>query len=262
MQISERRSTAPEGRRGGAILLVICGAVCLGLVFLAVALLAACSASVSSAIRADGSATMSIQADVTEAVAAKLRKLGTAAGGTGQTAPFFDQGAIRTSIAARPYLSLNELSSPSLDSLRLSVDVRSLRELAEAPDVKGSGLVVLTKGPSWTEYRFRLDRGDIKTLRALLPGIDPALMDALAPPAFDTDPVTAADYRTMLRSLFGEKAMPSIDAAAVTLAVSVPGTILDSGGGSLSGSTLTAKIPMLQILVLERPVEVWVRWAN
>jgi hypothetical protein len=232
-------------------------------------LLASCAASISSTLQADGGASIAVQAGLIPTMAAKFRKLEAAASGaasssgpSAQDAPIFDQAAIRKSIAYRPYLSLTELSSPDPDSIRLVVHARSLQELADAPDLKGSGLIVVTRDAGWAECRFHLERGNAKALSHLFPGIDPAFMDALSPPALDEDPVSEDDYRTMLRSLFGEKTMPALDGAAVALAITVPGAVINSGGGSLSGSTLSVKIPLLQALVLGKPIDFWIRWKQ
>lgn len=233
--------------------LVIAGALCI--------LLVACSASVSSVIRSDGGARISVQAEVPAPLAAKLRKFG-AAGSSASTGPFFDTAAIRKSIDARPSFTLVELAQPSPDSIRVEVSARSLEELAASPDLKGSQLITMSRGAGWAELRFRLQRGGAKALAALFPGIDPYLMDALSPPALEEDPVTVDEYKTMLKSVLGEKAMPAMEGAMVSLTLSAPGTVIGSGGGSLSGSTLTAKIPLIQALTLEKPIEIWLRWKQ
>jgi hypothetical protein len=56
--------------------------------------------------------------------------------------------------------------------------------------------------------------------------------------------------------------MPAMEGAMVSLTLSAPGTVIGSGGGSLSGSTLSAKIPLIQALTLEKPIEIWLRWKQ
>jgi hypothetical protein len=249
------------------LLVIIVGALCLGVVFMAATLLlASCSAQVSSTISADGGARISVQAEIPAALAAKFRKLA-AVGSSSQAssstpAPLFDAAAIRKAIAARPSLALVELTLPTPDSIRVELSARSLEDLAASPDLKGSSLITISRGSTWTECRFRLERGGAKGLSALFPGIDPYLMEALSPPALEEDPVSLVEYKTMLKSVLGEKAMPAMEAAAINLSLVAPGPVLDSGGGSLSGSTLTAKIPIIEVLALEKPVDIWLRWKN
>lgn len=266
-QQKNRNGLTDGGREGKRIFLVVAaGALCLGAAFLAFTLLfSACSAQVSSAIRADGGARISVQAQLPAPLSAKFRKL--AASGSSspnQTAsgPFFDAAAIRKAMSSKPGVEIVELAQPDPDSIRLVLSARSLDELASSPDLKGSSLIKLSRGQGWAEMRFRLARGDAKALSALMPGVDPYLLDAISPPALEEDPVTTDEYKTMLKSVLGAKAMPAMEAAAINLSITAPGAVIASGGGSLSGSTLNASIPIIQALVLEKPVEIWIRWKN
>jgi len=244
------------------LLFVTLGALCIGAAFLAAAiLLASCAGSVSSLIRADGGAQVAIQAQIPPALSAKFRAFA-AAGGSGSGGPSFDMAAIRRSIAARPGLSLIELAQPTPDSMRMVLGVKSLEELAAAPDIAGTGLLAYSAGQDWVECRIRIDHASAKTLVALFPGIDPRLMDALSPPALEEDPVSEAEYRSMLASILGSKAMPALDAAAIELSLTAPGEVLASGGGKLVDRTLTARLPAIRLLALERPVEIWLRWRR
>jgi len=253
-----------EGRKAKHVLLIVmAGALCLGAAFIAATmLLASCSASVSSAIRADGGASISIEAEVPAPLASKFRRLVAAGSGAPKTGPFFDADAIRKSIAARPSLSLAELGQPGPDSIRAVLSARNLEELAASPDIRDSGLISVSKGTGWTECRFRLERGKAKAIASFFPGIDPYLLEALSPPALEEDPVTAAEYETMLKSVLGEKAMPAMEAAEISLSITVPGAVLSSGGGLLTGSTLVKKISILDALTLEKPIELWIRWKD
>jgi hypothetical protein len=260
------RDTRKPGKAEGSpsrktLLVIVAGAACLGAAFLAIALLlSSCSGSLSAGLRKDGGARISLQAEVPPLLAAKFRSFAQA-GGAGSGA-LFDAAAIRSSIAARPALSLIDLSQGSPDSLRLELSVRSLEELAASPDLAGSGLLSLSKGPGWAECRLTLSRGSAKALGTLFPGLDPQLMQALSPPALEEDPVTEAEYRTMLKSILGSKAMPAFDAAALSLAFTAPGPVIESGGGTLSEGRLSARIPVIKVLTLERPIELWLRWRQ
>lgn len=224
------------------------------------ALFPACSASVASAIGADGSLRVSIHAEVPSALAVKFRKLADLGSGGISKGPFFDLEAIRKSLAARPGLVIDEIGQPGPDSVRLILSARNMAELAASPDFKDTGLITISNGPDWAECRFRMERGAAKVLASLLPGIDPYLMDALSPPALEEDPVTVDEYRTMLASILGERAMPAMEAASLDLSISAPGEVIGSGGGILSGSTLATKVSLIDVLVLEKPIELWMRW--
>jgi hypothetical protein len=244
------------------LLVVVLGALCIGAAFLTIAiLLAACAGSISSVIGKDGAARIAIQAEVPPLLAARIRSLA-AGGGSGALGSLFDTAAIRKSLASKPGLSIIALSQTNPDSIRLELGVKDLQQLASSPELAGSGLITYSKGEGWEEYRFHLGREGGRALFALFPGLDPRLVDALSPPLLEEDPVTEAEYRTMLKSILGSKAMPAMDAASFTLAFTAPGPVIASGGGSLSGSTLTAKVGMVQVLALEKSVELWLRWTD
>jgi len=265
----ERKKTTPigdSGREAKRVLLMICvGAFCIGAAFLAATVLfSACSAQAFTVIKADGGASISVQASVPETIAVKFRKLASVgeSSGSGPAGSFFDAAAIRSSLAKKPGISVLSLEQPSPYSINLKLSVRSLDELAAFPDLKSAGVLAFSRGPLWTECRLRLVRGEASALSSLMPGIDPNLLDALSPPALEEDPVTAEEYKTMLKTVLGEKAMPAMEAAAIKLNITAPGAVIGSGGGSLSGSTLSAKLPIIDLLVLEKPIEIWIRWKS
>jgi hypothetical protein len=267
--MENRTTVEPLARKTGkgakSALIVAAGAFCLGTVFLALTLvLASCSASVSSAINPNGGARISVEAEVPATLATKIRKLESAGGRSPSSAqsPVFDAQAIRKALAARPGTDVIEISQPKPEAIRILLSVRSLKDLAAVPEIQGSGLLTIERGSTSTEFRFHLERGDAKALSTILPGIDSGLMDAFSPPALEEDPLSLEEYKTMIRSVLGEQAMLAMEAASIKLSVSAPGPVLSSSGGTLSGSTLTASIPILEILALEKPIELRLRWKN
>jgi hypothetical protein len=261
-----RPNAREEGERARrAAIVVAAGALCLGAAFLAIVLvLASCSASAAAAIGRDGGARVSIEAEMPSALAAKLRKLSAVGkdGGSAARGPIFDAGSVRKSLAAMEGVELLELSQPNPDAIRALVSVRSLEELAASPDLAGSKLLAIERGPAWIQCRFRLERGDGKALSALFPGLDGELLEALSPPALDEEPLSLEEYKTMLRSVLGEKALLALEGASLRLSLTAPGPVIASSGGSLNGSTLSASIPILDILALEKPIELRLKWKS
>ncbi len=266
MMTKHGKEEYPLRRRVLAILAAASG---LGAVFLAlVLLLGSCSSRLAGELRRDGSARLEFRAELPAPIADKLRRLGSGGRPVDPSIPLLDAAALRASLASRPYLELVELSQPSPDSIRGTLLVRSLAQAAASPDFASpqagqAGALSYRKGPDWAELSLRLDRGRAGALRSLLAGLDPGLLEALSPPALEgEEALSAEEYRTLLKSLLGEKAMPALDAAAIDLSIAAPGQVLDSRGGSLAGSTLTARIPLLDLLVLEEPVELGLRWKQ
>jgi len=267
MKRSTRGSLIDRGDeiKGRRIVLILVAAVGIGTAFLATTLLlAGCSSDIAASLKADGGARVAVQAEVPAALAAKFRKLAQASSGEEVDAgvPLFDTEAIRKAAAERPWMRVASLSRPSPESIKAEIEVLSLEKLAASKDLAGSGLLAVSRGAGWAELRIRLDRGCAAAAAKLFPGIDPYLMEALSPPALEEEPVTAAEYRTMLKSVLGEKAMPAMEAAAISISLTAPGKVVESAGGSLEGGVLKARIPIIDALVLERPIEIRLRWAQ
>jgi hypothetical protein len=267
MQKQTRSSLIDRGEeiKGRRLVLIMAAAVAIGAAFLATALLlAGCSGDIAASLRADGGARVSVQAEVPAQLAAKFRKLAQSTSGEAgeANAPLFDADAIKKAAADRPWMRVVSLSRPSPESIKAEFDVLGMDKLAASKDLAGTGFLTVSKGSGWAELRIRLDRGSAAAAAKLFPGIDPYLMEALSPPALEEDPVTAAEYRTMLKSVLGDKAMPAMEAAAIAISLAAPGKVLESTGGTLEGSVLKARIPIIDALVLEKPIEIRLRWAQ
>jgi len=258
-----RSEDYPLRRKVLAILLV---ALCLGAGFLAlVLLLGSCSGRLDGALRQDGSLLMNFELETPAPIAAKLREFGRAGGAEARASvPLFSMDEFRASVKSRPGLDLLELTQPSPDSLKGTVSVRNLSQFAAGAELKDAGLLAVSSGPDWSELRIRVARGQAKALSALLPGLDPDLLDALSPPALDEEggDISAAEYRRMLESVLGKKAMPALEKTAIAISLAAPGRVIASGGGRLEGATLSVRIPVIDALVLERPIEFWIRWET
>jgi hypothetical protein len=240
-------------------LAVLVGAFFVGALFIAATLiLASCASKVDASLQKDGGVLLSVSASIPAQVAAKLRKLGSLA----PDAPLFDETSVRKSLAERPGTTIYELVSPTPDSIRIVLSVKSLADFVSAPDIKASGLLRMNRGAGWLEFGVHLERGRGKALSLLFPALDPALVDALSPPALEEEPTSADDYRKMLAGVFGERSMPDINASALEISLKAPSQVLSWVGGKLAGSTLSVRLPIVELLVLEKPVDFGLRWRS
>ncbi len=240
-------------------LTVLLASLLVGAIFIAATfILASCASKVDASLQEDGGLELSISASVPPLVSAKLRKLGSLA----PDAALFDAAAMRQSLTQRPGTKVIDLVAPTPDSIRLELSIRSLADFIESPGMKEGGLMQMSRGQGWTEFRVHLERGHGQALSLLFPALDPALVDALSPPALDEEATSLGDYRKMLSGVFGEKSMPELNAAAIEIALHAPNQATSWGGGKLSGSTLNIRLPIIELLVLEKPVDFWLRWRS
>ncbi|MEI6875486.1 MAG: hypothetical protein WCL50_10205 [Spirochaetota bacterium] len=223
---------------------------------LAALLLTSCAANIAARLEQTGAASISVKASLPPLIAAKLRRLG----GIPETTPLFDLRAVRASLASRSGLVIRSLSNPSPDSLGFAAETGNLEAALYQPETDDPGILSLRSSRGQTELVLRLVRGQGSAIAALAPGLDPDILEALAPPALDAGDWSRAEYREMLADILGSKILPELDAATIDCAVSLPGKIVSSKGGTIEGSTWKFSIPLFDLLVLEKPIEYRVRW--
>jgi len=227
---------------------------------LTAALFSSCGARADLAFRADRSASLSLGIEVPQAVEAKLRQF--AASGQAPVA-LFDAAAVSASVTARG-LAVRDSAAPTGRSYRGTFVAGDLERLL-ATDRDLATVMNYARGPGWASIRLRVDRANARAIVRLFPGLDENLLESLQPPALYDNPVNAAEYRSMLAGLLGKTAAGALDALAFELTVSLPGTVLDSGGSARVDAgkrTASLSIPALDIMVLEDPVDFYVRWKE
>ncbi len=212
----------------------------------------------TATINSNNSARINIRAEIPAPLGAKLRSLS----GKSASSPLFDIAGMQSAIRNKPYLKPLSLGAPGPNMFEGSIEISDLGRAFEAGGLTKRGIATLEKGPGWTELRVHLSRGQGRALLQLFPGIDEDLIDALSPPALDDEPLSRADYVTMLKSLLGSKAMASLESSALELSASAPSALIDSEGGNASGQTLKVKLPLLDLLCLEHPITIRLRWKN
>ncbi len=242
------------------------GRTALGLaLILAGAAASSCSGRVETSIRNDLSARVAVRVEVPEALAARVRQIGGLASG----AALFNAQSFRSEFEGRSSMSLVDLSTPNPESMTSVIWIPGLPGLAADTSIVPPGLLSLKSlpasggKPALRELAFSLDRQNATKAFKLFPGLDSRLVESLSPPALDTDPLSASDYRMNLETVIvGKKTMPAFDACFIEVSVIAPKTILESGGGTAVGQVFKVKIPLLDILTLERPVAFYLRWAD
>ena len=221
---------------------------------LAALMLSACTGRFDARLGAKGGATIEAKVGIPALVGAKLRALS----GLAATTPVFDANAVDKALLVRKGIASTSASCPDPDSLSLSATISDLGALLGSPDI--ASLIAFDDAGAVKRLTLRFSRGHGQDILALLPGIDPGLVEALSPPALGGGDYTKAEYRDALATILGTKAMPAFDAASIDLSVTIPGTIVAFSGGKADGSTWKASIPLLDLLVLEKPIELSLSW--
>ncbi len=217
----------------------------------------ACAASMSVSLKGDRSATAAVRIELPGEVAAKLAQL--RGDPAGSALPLVDPALVRAGAAEK---GIRVVEARALGERGFSgiFEIADLGAFSE----RSLGAVTLAVSATGGSLSVTIDRSNAAELFALFPGIDPYLVEALSPPALDGSDLTRDEYREMLGALLGTKSLPALDAAAVELAVELPGAPLASGtiGFAVAGRSAKASIKLLDLLVLERPIRLRASWGK
>ncbi len=231
-----------------------------GTVFLLAILSASCSSSAALVLRENGTASLSLDVTIPQAIEAKLRSLSS----SGAEASLIDAKALERG-AKRQGLGVLASSNPDPSSYRGNFSLDSLQTFIKSSGLGDSGVLEYRRGSGWESLSMRLDGKNASKVTELFPGLDENLLESLQPPALYDNPVSKAEYRSMLLALLGKNNGAAIDDARFTLRIALPGPILEIAGDGVAQEgthALSVRIPLLDAMVLERGISFYVRWRS
>jgi hypothetical protein len=180
--------------------------------------------------------------------------------------PLFDPEGTATALRNRGF-RVGSSRLPDRSSQAVSFETADLATfIASDSRLKDSSLIRYESGKGWASLRLTVSSTNASALVDLFPGLDPQLLEALQPPALFYNPVTTSEYRSMLGALMGRTAAGALDATTLSLKLMVPGTITESSGltpGSRSDNrTADFTIDVVDAMVLEKPIDIYLKWQQ
>jgi hypothetical protein len=232
---------------------------------IAIGMLSGCSGRIDIDLAASGSAKLRTQTKVDGAVVRGLAER--IASFTGNDAPpadapFFSADALKEALKARKDLSLDSVEIPDHDSMKASFAIANIMKLGTKGD-EPSPFFTMKAAPGQKTLSLRIDRDNVALLPELIPAFSSGLFEMLAPPALYGDEISEQEYRDNSLALFvGAKNLPAVDKAAAEIRITPSGKIVSQKGGRVEGNTFIASLPLLTILVLEKPYEFSLSWKE
>lgn len=168
----------------------------------------------------------------------------------------FDTEEVERSIGERRGVTITHIATPTPEELALSLAFEDLKAMlahnAPVPGPATSPLITFS-GSDPNTLRVHLDRNNYRELTNLFPILDHPLLVSLGPQQ-DLE-VTDAEYLEMMGFVLGDDGPPAIEDSTVTVRVVVDGRIVEHDGGELQeDGSLLITIPLIRVLVLDRPL--------
>ena len=101
--------------------------------------------------------------------------------------------------------------------------------------------------------KLHLDRTNYTQLAALFPLLKDPTFSSFMPQVNDT--ITDEDYLQMVQFSIGDDGPSLLKKSFITLTIDPEGDIISQVGGTLSGGAVTFRIPLLRMLVLDKPLD-------
>lgn len=230
-----------------------------GIIFFTI--LFSCGSKQSILILNDFSATVTFSVTIDESVAKKIISF-QGLSNTTKVPMFFDAVSITENLKKMVGCTIQNIKQESPYAVSGKVSFKDIRTIfTKKPTDKITQSFIVTQTPGKAQITIKIDKTNAKTVQDMFPGLDQAILEALAPPSIEAQEMSEAEYLEMLKNVIGSRNIPAIQSAMYDVTLTLPGTILSQTGGTQQGNTVSFKIPILKALVLEKPLEFSVAWA-
>jgi hypothetical protein len=105
-----------------------------------------------------------------------------------------------------------------------------------------------------------MDRNAAPAMLARLSPEAAGYLSALMAPAATGEALSKTEYLALVESVYGKGVAGEIAAGRVSAAITLPGQVASVRGGTSSGREARFDIPLLDILVLENPLDYEITW--
>ena len=228
-----------------------------------------CSGRINGSLNRDGSAELSLEMSLEPRMTALLRSLAALASGgipRDRNAPVIDGPAIAFSMAAAPGIESVTLENRSPSSVAGNIRISRIDEFLALPDAAGASnggkrfitLESVKDGDS--RLSIAMDRYTAPLILAMISEDIRDYLSALMAPAATGETMSRSEYLELVGAIYGKALSDEIAAARITATIGFPGRISSVKGGVFTGAQARFNIALVDILVLEKPLEYEVIW--
>jgi len=228
---------------------------------LAAVLLASCSVSQTLVIKSDGSGSLSMRVEITKVMHDYISSLAEVVGKDDvlSSGKIFDVAEIQKGFESQPGVTIKRIATPTPDVLEADVAYASIQKVLLGGDaLKAGGVFSYTEAAGKKTLKIHLDKRNFSQLSTLFPLLSNPMFEGMGPQADQA--VTESEYLDMIGFSLGDQGPAALKKSYIDLTVKPEGEILSQTGGTKSSSAVLFRIPLLRILVLDKPLDYSLSW--
>ena len=220
-----------------------------------IVLFPSCSGRINAQLAQNGSGNVELQAGLEPNMTALIRSFFSLGGA--QAGSLLDAAALNRSLQAASGISSAALQNTGQERVEGTIGISQINDLLNAG---ANRFVQYEAGASSGKLAIHLDKS---ITPQILKQIYPEAVDylsALMAPAATGEALSKVDYLMLVESVYGRPLANEISAARVTAAITMPGAVKSVKGGTYSGSVALFDIALVDLLVLEQPLDYDITW--
>jgi len=222
--------------------------------FLAVFL--SCTARIDGVVMAGGAAEISVRTSLGPRTVSLVQSLRGFMGDTRNT-PILNSETINRSLAAASGIKSASLKNTGPEALEGNITISNVGDFLLSE--KGM-FITYSEGGDSSSITVVLDRDSAPLLISRLsPEVEEYLSALMAPVALG-EYMPASEYLNLVSMVYGRPLADEIAAARIRASIDFPRPVTSVTGGTSAGRRVEFDIPLLDILVLEKPLQYEVKW--
>jgi hypothetical protein len=226
--------------------------------------LVSCSSQITGRISQDASAAMELSAGLEPNTAALIRSFVRLQGsGAPQNPPVLDSALLNRSLQAAPGIKSSALRNTAPEKITGTIAITRIGDFLKSGTQAGQGFIRY-EAPSAAapgKLAVHLDRALAPRVLLLISPEITNYLSVLLAPAATGEVLTNAEYLDLVSSVYGKGVAGEISQAKINAVISFPGQIQSiTGGRRSSGREARFEIPLIDLLVLSKPLDYEVTW--
>ena len=221
-------------------------------------LFSSCVTDISGQVRTGGAAQLTLSTSMgprTTALISALRMFS----GEGANAPILDGPTISHSLSLAPGVRSVSLSNTRADTMRGNISISNIGDFLALPNTE-SRFITFTESREASTIVVNLDRASAPQLISLFSPEITGYLSALMAPVVLGETMSAREYLDLVASIYSRPLANEIAEARIHGILEFPRSITSIQGGTFSGNKAEFDIPLLDILLLEKPLRYELSW--